>query len=139
MLQDNLTTLGRWTGYTVDHVVDESRQVTIHLQSVRSRFYRCSKCGRFVRYSHDYRWRTVRDLPAFGKLIILRFQRRRVDCRCCGPRLEYLDWIKPDRRSTFRLETYVADLCSRIAGQGCLCDHRVEMGYGEEARQSLPD
>lgn len=145
MLQDHLTALGSWTGYSVDHVDDSGPQATIQLLPVHSRYYRCSGCGRFVRHSHDYRWRTVRDLPAFGKLILLHFQRRRVHCRRCGPKLEYLDWIKPDRRATSRLETYVADLCSRMSVKdasvitGLKWDtvKRIDKAYLEDHEQSL--
>lgn len=114
MLRDNLSTLGQWTGYEVEGVEAGEDRTRIRLRRMNCGACRCSRCGRFTKVIHDVRHREVHDLPAFGKPILLSFLRRRVRCSRCGVVLEYLEWLKPNRRSTRRLELYVAGLCARM-------------------------
>lgn len=114
MLNDNLTTLGQWTGYSVDHIQKKKQFVRIFLKNQEQKKHRCSRCGRFSRFSHDYRRRVVRDLSVFGLRTELVFDRKRIVCAHCGASIEYLDWLKPNRRATTRLESYIGQLCSRM-------------------------
>ena len=114
MLDNYLTILGQWTGYSVDHIQKNNRTVKIILTHKKQKSHRCSRCGRYARFCHDYRKRIVHDLSIFGFRTELIFERKRIVCTHCGASVEYLDWLKPNRRSTIRLESYVAELCSRM-------------------------
>ena len=114
MLDDNLSKLGKWTGYSVHHVKKKDNLISIYLQLKDEMNFRCPECGRFARFTSDYKKRQAHDLPIFSCRVKLIFKRRRIKCSKCGFHLEYLDWLKPFRRSTKRLEFYIASLCQRM-------------------------
>ena len=46
----------------------------------------CPVCGEKTKYIHDYRCRTIKDLPAFDKNVVLFYRQRRYCCHNCGKR-----------------------------------------------------
>ena len=46
----------------------------------------CPVCGEKTKYIHDYRCRSIKDLPAFDKGVILFYRQRRYSCHNCGKR-----------------------------------------------------
>ena len=44
----------------------------------------CPCCGTATRIIHDYRRQKIRDIPAFGKHILLYLRKRRYRCPNCG-------------------------------------------------------
>ena len=46
----------------------------------------CPVCGEKTKYIHDYRCRTIKDLPAFDKNVVLFYRQRRYCCHSCGKR-----------------------------------------------------
>ena len=46
----------------------------------------CPNCGEKTKYIHDYRCRTIKDLPAFDQSVIIIYRQRRYSCHKCGKR-----------------------------------------------------
>lgn len=116
-----LTKLGGWTGYRVvdvDYRPGEGwggrGKVIIRLEPTRKRM-RCNRCGSTSTQVHDTAIRRIRDLPMFDWDVVLIVPRRRQWCeRCGGPQLEDLEWVRPYRRVTRRLEEAVGRLCQMM-------------------------
>jgi len=111
--------LGEWEGYRIGTAgrrgregSERSEEAWIELVPVDGRPMRCSGCGRFVSQVHDVQERWVRDLPLFDVQTWLVVHRRRVACRGCGPKLEWLSWLGRYSRVTQRLAESVARMCA---------------------------
>lgn len=50
------------------------------------KIHKCKCCGEITSYVHDYRIRTIKDISAFGKNVILLYKQRRYVCKHCGKR-----------------------------------------------------
>jgi len=46
----------------------------------------CPNCGGKTKYIHDYRCRTIKDLPSFDQNVIIIYRQRRYSCHNCGKR-----------------------------------------------------
>ena len=68
----------------------------------------CPCCGHQTSCVHDYRWQTVKDIPAFGKHTVLILRKRRYRCPFCGKRFfEDNPFLPRYYRMTSRLAAYV--------------------------------
>lgn len=114
MLQDNLSTIGGWTGYHVGSVAPRKSHVIIGLKRNSRRVGVCPQCGAQSAVVHDRVRRIVRDLPIFGRPVKLSLDRYRIACSSCGPVVEALPWLGRNRRNTIRLEQFVVELCARM-------------------------
>lgn len=114
MLQDNLSTIGGWTGYHVASVTRKRSHTAIELDRNVSGAGVCPRCGAESNVVHERVRREVRDLPAFGQPVKLSLERCRISCPRCGPVVEELPWLARNRRNTIRLERFVVELCSRM-------------------------
>lgn len=57
---------------------------------------------------HDYRKQLIKDIPAFGKHVILKLRKRRYLCHKCGKRFyENVSFLPKYRRMTSRLVTHI--------------------------------
>ena len=117
LTKSNLSTLlGGWEGYelgTVGRVREpnNSEVIWIELLPRTDRIKLCSGCRQPTEAIHDQQPRWIRDLPVFDTPVELLVHRCRVQCRRCGPKLEYLTWLAPYQRVTQRLALSVARLC----------------------------
>jgi len=48
--------------------------------------HKCPQCGTETKIIHDYRQQKIKDIPAFGKFVILYLRKRRYRCPDCGKR-----------------------------------------------------
>ncbi|MCI1966487.1 MAG: ISL3 family transposase, partial [Oscillospiraceae bacterium] len=68
----------------------------------------CPCCGHKTSNIHDYRWQTVKDIPAFGKHTVLIFRKRRYRCPSCGKRFfEENSFLPRYYRITNRFAAYI--------------------------------
>ena len=75
----------------------------------------CPCCGHRTSYVHDYRWQTVKDIPAFGKHTILILRKRRYRCPFCGKRFfEDNSFLPRYYRITSRLAAYIISNLSDV-------------------------
>lgn len=111
-----ISRLGGWEGYEVKEQRTEVRDgrswCVIGLEPIRGHQRRCSGCGQLTAAIHDLEPRRVRDLPLFEHAVELLVSRVRVDCPCCGPKLETLEWLAPYSRVTRRLAESASRLCA---------------------------
>ena len=64
---------------------------------------------------HDYRWQTVKDIPAFGKHTVLILRKRRYRCPFCGKRFfENNSFLPRYYRMTSRLAAYIISKLSDV-------------------------
>ena len=90
-----------------DVIIDKIEQtedttiIHIHLP-VKS--HKCKCCGEMTSYVHDYRVRTIKDIPAYGKNTVLLYKQRRYVCKHCGKRFAEENTFSPKYyRITHRL------------------------------------
>ncbi len=92
---------------TVDR---ENKRASIHVEPNRRYSPVCYKCKRKVKEVHSYNKRTVRDLNSFDAQTFVCVSYRTVKCQC-GDMVEDLGLMKPHKRVTTRLATYILELC----------------------------
>lgn len=93
----------------IKSVAEENRQTVIYAGLVRKK-HRCPCCDHQTDKVHDYRTQDIKDIPAFGKNVIIRFKKRRYRCDGCGKRfIESIEWLPKYYRMTNRLAAYVID------------------------------
>lgn len=103
-----------WPGYRASDVQIQPHRVLIRLEPEVGVALICSDCGQACEAVHDSQWRSVRDLPMLGRVVVLSVLTQRVACRCCGPRLARIEWLSRYQRVTQRLAQAVAMGCSRL-------------------------
>lgn len=77
----------------------------------------CPVCGEKTKYIHDYRCRTIKDLPAFDKNVVLFYRQRRYCCHSCGKRFAEKNTFVPKyyqltRRLINKILDKTEDVCS---------------------------
>jgi len=73
--------------------------------------YACSGCGQRTFWSWDSTQVRLRDLSIFERKAYLVLYKHRVNCPCCGVKVEKLDFADYYSRCTTRFEELVARLC----------------------------
>jgi transposase len=72
-------------------------------------------CGEKTKYIHDYRCRTIKDLPAFDKDVILFYRQRRYCCHNCGKRFaEHNSFVPKYYHITRRLINKILDKAEEV-------------------------
>jgi transposase len=75
---------------------------------MQRRAHTCPMCGLKTISVHDYRWQTVKDLPAYGKATVLHIRKRRYLCEHCGKKfIEKIPFLPRYHRVTNRLVAHV--------------------------------
>lgn len=72
-------------GVIVDKIEHLTDTTIIHIH-LPVKIHKCKCCGEITSYVHDYRIRTIKDISAFGKNVILLYKQRRYVCKHCGKR-----------------------------------------------------
>lgn len=75
----------------------------------------CSGCFRKVRRVHSYENRAIQDLPMSESRVIINLRYRKVRCLDCGIRVEHHEFVAPYARHTYRLATFVFNLCEDMS------------------------
>ncbi len=95
MLSNNYTKdLLNLQGVTVDKIEHFSDTVKIHIH-LPIKPHKCKACNQATTYVHDYRIRTIKDISAFGKNVILLYNQRRYVCKHCGKRFSEENQFSP--------------------------------------------
>ena len=78
----------------IDKIENLSDTVKIHIHlPVKS--HHCKECHHDTNYVHDYRIRTIKDISAFGKNVLLLYKQRRYVCKHCGKRFSEENSFSP--------------------------------------------
>jgi len=68
----------------------------------------CPNCSATTSSIHDYRYQVIKDIPAFGKHILIHLRKRRYVCKDCGKRFAEINgWLPRYHRITNRLSAYI--------------------------------
>ena len=96
-------------GVKVKKVEKDERKIVIHAELERKE-HKCPNCKGTTDKIHDYRKQTIKDIPAFGKLVTIVLRKRRYRCEHCGKRFfEINNFLPKYHRMTNRLSAYVID------------------------------
>lgn len=118
MPEEILERVLRLPGYGVcrREFVEETSTVRIWIRAAgRDPAYTCGGCGIGVRTVHDFKERTVRDLPWGTWKVFLVVEVHRVRCGRCGVRTERLDFLEGKHPFTRRFCAAVARDCEDMA------------------------
>ena len=97
--------------------IEKFEKVThIHVE-MPVREHICPVCGEKTTYIHDYRCRTIKDLPAFDKTVVLYYRQRRYCCHNCGKRFAENNTFVPKyyqltRRLINKILSKTKEVCS---------------------------
>ena len=81
----------------------------------KSRADKCPHCGTYCGAIHDYREQRIKDIPAFGKEVVLVLRKRRLHCHHCGHHFQQkVDFLPKYHRMTSRLILYTITLLSDV-------------------------
>jgi len=93
----------------VTNVEESEKSIKIYCKLQRKEHH-CKSCGTATLTMHDYRIQEIKDIPAFGKMVIIVLRKRRYRCNHCGKRFfEDNSFLPRYHRMTNRLSSYVID------------------------------
>lgn len=91
----------------VKKVEENEKTIEIHAQ-LRRKEQKCPRCGCKTNVIHDYRKQTIKDIPSFGKNVLLHLNKRRYRCVKCQKRFyEANTFLAKYKRTTKRLVAYI--------------------------------
>lgn len=94
-------------GVKVNKVENNETNIKIYAELTR-KDHNCPDCGATTDKIHDYRIQTIKDIPAFGKLVTIILRKRRYRCEHCGKRFfEVNSFLPRYHRMTNRLAAHV--------------------------------
>ena len=110
MLYTNITEkLLGLQGLIVKNIESDDKNIVIYAE-LKRKTHNCICCGAETDTVHDYRNQTIKDIPAFGKLVTIVLRKRRYRCPCCGKRFfESISFLPKYHRFTNRLAAFVID------------------------------
>ena len=96
-----------WQEVKITNVEKEENNLIIYLE-IERKSQNCICCGTATDTVHDYRLQKVKDIPAFGKNIVIMLRKRRYRCPHCGKRFhENNSFLPRYRRMTNRLVEFI--------------------------------
>lgn len=110
MLYTNITEkLLGLQGLIVKNIESDDKNIVIYAE-LKRKTHICICCGAETDTVQGYRNQTIKDIPAFGKLVTIVLRKRRYRCPCCGKRLfESISFLPKYHRFTNRLAAFVID------------------------------
>lgn len=94
-------------GVIVKNITQPPEYTSIDIE-IEPKPHNCPCCGTATRTIHDYRQQKIKDIPAFGKHIVLYLRKRRYKCPNCGKRFYEANGFLPKyHRMTNLLCAYV--------------------------------
>lgn len=77
--------------------------------------HKCPCCNNLTDKVHDYRVQVIKDIPAFGKFILISLRKRRYVCKHCKKRFyEQMQFLPRYHRMTNRLSAWVINLLKDV-------------------------
>lgn len=138
MLLEGAAGVYELVGVRVERIVEEGGGVTVEARPTAPRVA-CPSCGEASARVHSRYVRTLRDLSACGRPVVVRLTVRRFVCRALGcPRRTFVEQVggatAPHRRATVRLEAVLSAICAALGGEaGSRLAGRIGMAAGGDA------
>jgi transposase len=102
-----------------DPVVRDAGRIVVRIRARKGRTAVCSGCGQ-RRPVHDTLGERRFDfVPLWGLAVVFCYVMRRVRCKRCGVRVEWVPWIRPASKSpmTIAMEQFLATWAKRLSWQ----------------------
>ena len=94
-------------GVKITNVEKEENNLIIYLE-IERKSQNCICCGTATDTVHDYRLQKIKDIPSFGKNVVIMLRKRRCRCPHCGKRFhENNSFLTRYHRMTNRLVKFV--------------------------------
>ncbi|MFT9480558.1 ISL3 family transposase [Streptomyces sp. Mo3] len=104
----------------IEDVADEGERIVVRAQTPQEAAV-CPVCGASSRRVHGYHWRTVADVPADGRRVVVRVRVRRLVCPTRGCRQTFREQmpgvLERYQRRTARLTRQVKAVVKELAGR----------------------
>ena len=72
-------------GVIIKEIENTSDKITIYAEMERKK-HNCICCGKATDSVHDYKTQVIKDVPAFGKNVVIFLRKRRYRCHHCNKR-----------------------------------------------------
>ena len=92
----------------ITKVEDNEKEIHIYGEMKRKP-HKCPCCGELTDKIHDYREQQIKDIPIFGKNLIIHLRKRRYRCQCGKRFYEENTFLPRYYRRTSRLTAYIID------------------------------
>ena len=97
-------------GVKITNIENSEKNIIIYAEMERKEHH-CICCGTATDTVHDYREQIIKDIPAFGKFVLINLRKRRYRCPNCGKRFfEENTFLPKYHRTTSRLTAFIIDL-----------------------------
>ena len=94
-------------GVKITNVKKKENNIIIYLE-IERKSHGCPCCGTATDTIHDYRLQKIKDIPSFGKNVVLKLRKRRYRCPHCGKRFcENNSFLPRYHRMTNRLVEFI--------------------------------
>ena len=105
-----LRAIYKFTGYRHNGIYLNGYRVDIHLKRTRKKGV-CPKCKKRCGLLSESIKRTIRDLDTGDREVWITFFKHRIHCECGFNGFEFVNFHRPRKRCTIRLEQLVFDKC----------------------------
>lgn len=114
-------------GVKIKNIENSENKLHIELELER-KIHNCPVCGEATSKIHDYRKQKVKDIPAFGKKVLLVIRKRRYVCKCGKRFFEKNDFLARYQRMTKRnMQHIVASLAENRSYTAVSKDHNISV------------
>lgn len=101
-------------GVIVENIIHSENFMSMDIE-LKRKYHKCPACGAETNSIHDYRRQKIKDIPAFGKQVLLYLRKRRYRCPHCGKRFfEQNNFLPKYYRMTNRLCAYIINQLSDV-------------------------
>lgn len=95
--------------------IDSLHDFLLISAEIRRKPHKCPRCNTLTDKVHDYRIQAIKDIPAFGKFILISLRKRRYVCPHCKKRFyENIEFLPRYHRMTNRLSAWVIHLLEDV-------------------------
>lgn len=95
--------------------VDTLGKILLISAEIKRKPHKCPCCNTFTDKIHDYRVQVIKDIPAFGKFLLISLRKRRYVCPHCRKRFyEDIEFLPRYHRMTNRLSAWIIHLLEDV-------------------------
>ena len=95
--------------------VDTLGKILLISAEIKRKPHKCPCCNTFTNKIHDYRVQVIKDIPAFGKFLLISLRKRRYVCPHCRKRFyEDIEFLPRYHRMTNRLSAWIIHLLEDV-------------------------
>ncbi|WP_027339069.1 transposase family protein [Halonatronum saccharophilum] len=110
MQNNNITNFLQLPDLDVINLI-QTEGLYIFIAQAKDKSVKCPDCSSTTDKLHDQRWQSIKDIPIRDNMVVIRLNKKRYRCNCCGKRgiNEHYDSIDSYSRKTKRYDTYLTN------------------------------